>query len=616
MQMGKIDLDKKPVQPEIFLAKPNRKIIAKLTEAHNIVFTSRLGSLNELTFDIPYEREIHHQIKRNPNVDHLRHRYLLKFVKGNYEEWFIIDAPTGVMNEKEDVKQIHAFSLGYELADKNVREYKEISKSATAVLLDALRGTIWNVGYVDAEFDLKFRSFEIASTTVLDFVYEIAKTFNVLIVWGTKNRQINLYKHENLGNNKGLKFSYGRYLKTLEKEIQPDEMVTRLKVFGKDNLSIQRVNPTGTNYIENFGYFMFPFYRDEKRNVVSHSHYMSDELCHAILDYVKLIDDHKDEFKEYLTEKEGHQKTLLAEKTTLVKLENELQVILDNLFVAQTTLQPDEFYQAQKVSKLQDISNQTAVIKRIEDLISNVDAKINTLKDKISVEKNFTPELIKERNQYIIEKEWVNEQIIDDKDLYDAGIKVFEEFAKPKTVINMDVLNFFEIIEEQRNWDKLNLGDIVTIQYEKLDVNVTAKITEMEFNFEDANIKLTIANVNDIETNEDKFIKSLYKSISTSTKVDMSKYKWDKYEHDLGDVSKIIQNMYDYVKDQLTMAFNETVIIDRSGITIRDPNDPLTYLRATHGCLAITNDGGNTYAHAITGKGVIKEKIIMKKVKR
>ncbi|MGG0793852.1 phage tail spike protein [Brevibacillus laterosporus] len=614
--MGKIDLDKKPVQPEIFLAKPNRKIIAKLTEAHNIVFTSRLGSLNELTFDIPYEREIHHQIKRNPNVDHLRHRYLLKFVKGNYEEWFIIDAPTGVMNEKEDVKQIHAFSLGYELADKNVREYKEISKSATAVLLDALRGTIWNVGYVDAEFDLKFRSFEIASTTVLDFVYEIAKTFNVLIVWGTKNRQINLYKHENLGNNKGLKFSYGRYLKTLEKEIQPDEMVTRLKVFGKDNLSIQRVNPTGTNYIENFGYFMFPFYRDEKRNVVSHSHYMSDELCHAILDYVKLIDDHKDEFKEYLTEKEGHQKTLLAEKTTLVKLENELQVILDNLFVAQTTLQPDEFYQAQKVSKLQDISNQTAVIKRIEDLISNVDAKINTLKDKISVEKNFTPELIKERNQYIIEKEWVNEQIIDDKDLYDAGIKVFEEFAKPKTVINMDVLNFFEIIEEQRNWDKLNLGDIVTIQYEKLDVNVTAKITEMEFNFEDANIKLTIANVNDIETNEDKFIKSLYKSISTSTKVDMSKYKWDKYEHDLGDVSKIIQNMYDYVKDQLTMAFNETVIIDRSGITIRDPNDPLTYLRATHGCLAITNDGGNTYAHAITGKGVIKEKIIMKKVKR
>ncbi|MBG9776209.1 hypothetical protein ABD71_25170 [Brevibacillus laterosporus] len=615
MQMGKIDFDKKPIQPQIFLAKPNRKIIAKLTEAHNIVFTSRLGSLNELTFDIPYEREVHHQNKRNPNIDHLRHRFLLKFVKGNYEEWFIIDVPTGSMNEKGDVKQIHAFSLGYELTDKNVREYKEISVYASAVLLDALRGTIWNIGYVDAEFDLKFRSFEITSTTVLDFVYEIAKTFNALIVWDTKKRQINLYKHENLGNNKGLKFSYGRYLKTLEKEIQPDEMVTRLKVFGKDNLSIQRVNPTGSNYIENFGYFMFPFYRDEKRNVISHSHYMSDELCHAILDYVKLIDDHKDEFKKYLTEKEGYQKTLLTEKTVLVKLENELQVILDNLFVAQTTLQPDEFYQAQKANKLQDIANQKAVIKRIESLIATVDSKINTLKNKISVERNFTPELIKERNQYIIEKEWVNEQIIDDKDLYDAGIKVFEEFAKPKTVINMDVVNFFEIIEEQRNWDKLNLGDTVNIQYEKLDVNVTAKITEMEFNFEDSNIKLTIANVNDIETNEDKFIKSLYKSISTSTKVDMSKYKWDKYEHDLGDVSKIIQNMYDYVKDQLTMAFNETVIIDRSGITIIDPNDPLTYLRATHGCLAITNNGGNTFSHAITGKGTIKEKILYRKIK-
>ncbi|TPG68891.1 hypothetical protein EEL31_10360 [Brevibacillus laterosporus] len=609
MQMGEIDFGKKPVQPEIFLAKPNRQIIAKLTEAHNIVFTSRLGSLNEITFDIPYERDIHHHIQPNPNLDHLRHRFLLKFVKGFYEEWFIIDSPTDSMSDEGDVKQIHAYSLGYELTDKMIRDYKEISKNASEVLLDALRSTIWNIGYIDAEFDLKFRSFEISSTTVLDFVYEIATTFNALVVWDTKKRQINLYKHENIGGNKGLKFSYGRYLKTLEKEIQPDEMVTRLKVFGKDNLSIQRVNPTGSNYIENFGYFMFPFFRDDKKNVTSHSHYMSDDLCHAILDYVKLVEDSKDEFKKYLTEKEGHQKTLLDGKSKLLKLENELQVILDNLFVAQTTLQPDEFYQAQKDSKLRDIANQQAVIKGIENFITVVDSKINTLKIKLSIEKNFTPELIKERNQYIIEKEWVNEQIIDDKDLYDAGIKVFEEFAKPKTVINMDVVNFFEIVEEQRNWDKLNLGDTVTIQYEKLGVNVTAKITEMEFNFEDANIKLTIANVNDIESNEDKFIKSLYKSISTSTKVDMSKYKWDKYEHDLGDVSKIIQNMYDYVKDQLTMAFNETVIIDRSGITIIDPNDPLTFLRATHGCLAITNDGGNTYKHAITGIGIVGERI-------
>jgi hypothetical protein len=609
--LGDIDLSKKPVKPQIFLAKPNRTIIAKLNEAFDIVFNKRLGSLNELSFSIPYEVDINHNLVRNPNVDLVRHRYLLKLILGNYEEWLTIDSTEDSMTDDGEVKIVKAFSLGYELNDKIIREYKETSKNASQALLDALRYTVWNIGSIDAEFDVKFRSFDVSSKTVLDFVYEIAETFNALILWDTHNRRIHFYKHDLIGQNRGLKFSYGRYLKTLGREIVPDEMTTRLKVYGRDNLSIQRVNPTGTDYIENFGYFMYPFYRDANRNVISHSEYMSDELCHAILDYIDLVESKKNEFNNLLKNLEDAQKALAVEEQKLTQLQMELQVIEDNIFISdKTSAYPTGRYEADKIAKEAEIAAQKIRVQNAKNQVNNVLAQIATLKNQLSIENNFTPELIKERNQFIIEKEWVNEQIIDDKDLYEAGLKVFEEFSKPKTVISMDLVNFLEVVEEQRNWDKLNLGDTVTINYERMGVNVEAKIIEIEYDYsgEDSNITLTIANVVDIESNEEKFIKSLYRN-SSSTKVDMSKFKWDKYENDLGDINKILEEFWNKAKEQIDMAINETVIIDRTGITIKDEKDPLRFLRLTHGALGLTKSGGNRYETAITPDGIIAERL-------
>jgi hypothetical protein len=609
--LGDIDLNKKPVKPQIFLAKPNRTIIAKLNEAFDIVFNKRLGSLNELSFSIPYEIDINHNLVRNPNVDLVRHRYLLKLILGNYEEWLIIDSTEDSMTDDGEVKIVKAFSLGYELNDKIIREYKETSKNASQALLDALRYTVWNIGSIDAEFDVKFRSFDVSSKTVLDFVYEIAETFNALILWDTHNRRIHFYKHDLIGQNRGLKFSYGRYLKTLGREIVPDEMTTRLKVYGRDNLSIQRVNPTGTDYIENFGYFMYPFYRDANRNVISHSEYMSDELCHAILDYIDLVESKKNEFNNLLKNLEDAQKALAAEEQKLTQLQMELQVIEDNIFISdKTSAYPTGRYEADKIAKEAEIAAQKNRVQNAKNQVNNVMGQISILKNQLSIENNFSPELIKERNQFIIEKEWVNEQIIDDKDLYEAGLKVFEEFSKPKTVISMDLVNFLEVVEEQRNWDKLNLGDTVTINYERMGVNVEAKIIEIEYDYsgEDSNITLTIANVVDIESNEEKFIKSLYRN-SSSTKVDMSKFKWDKYENDLGDINKILEEFWNKAKEQIDMAINETVIIDRTGITIKDEKDPLRFLRLTHGALGLTKSGGNRYETAITPDGIIAERL-------
>lgn len=84
--LGTIDLQKKPVKPRLFLARPNREIIGRLSEAYQIQHDIKLTSLNEMTFSLPYFIESHHKRIRNPNMDKLRERYLILVKLGSQEE--------------------------------------------------------------------------------------------------------------------------------------------------------------------------------------------------------------------------------------------------------------------------------------------------------------------------------------------------------------------------------------------------------------------------------------------------------------------------------------------------------------------------------------------------
>lgn len=257
--LREIDLNKKTQKPKIQVAKPNRTIIGNLKEAFQITHSTLLGQYNELSFTIPYDIDKNHNLVRNPNIDKLKDRYLLKLTWGSDYEWYIINENSESMGDNSDSKSVHAFSLQYELKDKLVREYEVESYTLNEVTTDALQDTLWSIGTISVDFISKYRSFSVSEKSVLDFIYEIAETFGAILKFDTETRTINFLSESDLGTNRGFKVSYGKYLKTLNKTSNPDEMVTRLKVYGKDGLSINRVNATGSNYIESFSYFMYPF---------------------------------------------------------------------------------------------------------------------------------------------------------------------------------------------------------------------------------------------------------------------------------------------------------------------------------------------------------------------
>lgn len=638
-RLGDIDFRKKPVKPQLFLCKPSKEIIGKLNEAYDIKFNLKLGALDQLSFRLPVFIDKNHAIERNENADNIKGRYLVKLVLDKYEEYFVVNTLTKQGEDSGEYLDIDMLSLGYELNDKTIRGYEVVSKKLTELTNDILVDTIWKVGYVDSEFDLKYRGLQVSSNTALELVFEVAKTFNALTIWHTQTRTIDFVKPDNTGLDKGFRIKYGRYLETLNEEDNAEEIITRLKLYGKDDISIRGINPTGTSYIEDFTYFIYPYSETisgDTYEVLSHSDYMSDELCHAILAYENLLEDNKTVFQDLLAEKGTYNDTLDVMNNDLIELQAELKILLDERDVLNTRISKQQdaidnadnhgesttllksdlvSMQAELNIKLFDINakqgevdNQKSLIVTQEDKVTGVENEIDDLKQLLDVRNNFTPALLEERNQYIIEKEWSDSNIETAEDLLKEGVKAFNELKQQKVTLKVDVANFLSMVTEQRNWDKLSLGDAITIEHERLNIAFKAKLMEIEYSFEDDKINLTITNVKDL-SNKDKFLDMLYKSYNSSTQVSIDSWKWDLSMENKGAINQIINNIWDANKQAIIGAKDQVVEISDRGLIIRDPNDPLTYLVGLNGMIAITNDGGQTWKHAITGTGIVGERI-------
>ena len=609
-----IDLTKRPQKPQIFLCKPDmsRTILSKLSESYNTERSVKLGQINELTLNIPLYLDKDHKLEINKNINIIKNRYLLKIVLGTNVEYYIINKITDTVDDNIDYKTINAFSLAYELKDKLLRQYKVTSYNVTQVLRDILSNTIWGIGNIDVEFNTQYRSFDVNSQTVLDFIIQVAETFNAIIEWDTENRLINFVKSDNIGKDLGLKISYSKYLKTMSKELNSDEMVTRFKVFGANDMSIQTINPTGANYLEDFSYFLNPFSRDEDGSVLTHSDYMSDSLCNSILDYNLLLITKRGIYFNLLNQLNTFKENLTIKEKELTNLNDQLAIILDKIDSANANNQSTTQLIIDKTNKNIEINTKQGEVNAINSTITSIQNQISELQDSLSIENNFTPQQIYERNQFIIEKEWSDSNYTNAQDLYNTAVKKFEDLKNPQTVISIDIINFLEIIEEQHNWDKLNLGDTIYIKYDNFNIDVTAKIIEIKYNYDDGNINLTIANIKDYLNNEKKLLKMLYNSVSTSSEIDINRYKWGGIDDTNNSLNKVIDILQGNIKNEININVNETVDISKRGIRVHDINDPNKYIVLQHGIIALTQDGGNSWKTAMTPDKIVADVIMGK----
>ena len=330
-----------------------------------------------------------------------------------------------------------------------------------------------------------------------------------------------------LGTNKGLSFKYGKYLKDMSHEYDFEEFCTRLKVFGKNSITINANNITGQNYIEDFSYFIHPFEVDISNNIIKHSDYMSDGLCLALLAYNNLITSNQPTFNSYLSQLSALEISLTALENELDTLNTEMTNILNNLAIAQENNQSTSALIVQRDAKQVEIDNKQGEIDVVNTSINGINNDITALKTTLSKTTNFTSTQLAELNESVFEKEIIEDNIDNAEDLYEYAVNKFLEIKTPPIIANINIVNLLEIIECQNEWDKLVIGDIINIYHEKLNVNITAKIIEIDYNFESGDISLIISNIERKLSKKDKAIKIINKTLKSTTSLEQEKFNWN-----------------------------------------------------------------------------------------
>ncbi|MEQ6355273.1 phage tail spike protein [Lysinibacillus sp. M3] len=613
MKLGEIDYNLKPDDARIFLCRPDKKTIARISEAYDINYSTKLSVLNEISFKIPTVLIEDGVPVDNKNIDKIKNRYLFKLKYGNVTEYFLINESNKSYSEDEHI-EFTSLSLGVQLSDKNIRQFEVVSKTLSQVTTEILSSvnTKWKLGYVDTYFEEIYRSYEVASNNVLEIIYDLANVWNALIVWDSVKYEINFYKPENIGKDKGFYLRDGKYLESFNLATNTIDTITRLKVYGQDGLSIHRLNPTGQSYLEDYRYYLYPFKR-ENGVVVSHSKYLSDSLCIALEDFKELVESLSERFTN-LTEIITTQKSIIqTEEQRLSSLNTQRIIIEDELDLSNANFQsssPNHLDIIQRLeAKRDEISNQKAFIRELKYQLSNYEDELDDLRTKLARENNFTVEQLEELSDFEIEKEYTNDSIVYDEDLIEDGKEVFRQYLEPKIKLDVNLIDFLSIVECQNDWDKLSLGDIVRVRYDRLQVDVKAKITEITRDFENGSISVVIENEFDEGNN---WLEQLNKAGNTSTIVQMDKWKWNLSEENNGAINNIVNNKWDALKNAVMAGYNQKIEISERGIIVRNLEDPLSWLVIQNGFLAITNDDGQSWKHAISKDGIFGERIFGK----
>jgi len=544
-----IDLSLATQKPKLSLCKPNKTKICNLPEAYYPNLEINISDLDTLSFSLPYHITKNHQLQRNPHISQLHNRYLIKLILGDYIQWFIITSPIPTSDDDSDFLEVNCVSLENELNNKRVRNFTwnavklselmngysrdtTINNITTTNTVDGLlKGTLWTLGNVPTSIETIYRSFEGITSTKLDFIRKnICDKYKLISKFDTANRVINFYETEAFGENDGLKITDKNYLRTITQTEDDEDFCTRLNVYGKDSLSIQKINPINKPFIEDYSYFLYPFIRDDERNVIVSSNWMTDELCHAILDYKDALSQNAIGHTQLLEQLSVLQIELTNLENEMTLLTDAMKEIDDLIEDAQSNGQSTTTLVAEKEILQASIDGPNGLQSEIDAKqleITGINEQITTMQTELSETNHFSPELLIEKIPFEIEKEWTDETYTLDTDLYFAALDEIIDRKIPQTLIEISIVNFLEVISEQRNHKKIVVGNKVAIVQEQLGINVITTITKASFDFENAEMKLTISDVKKSKTARDKIADFLYRTDSFAEVIDINQTRWN-----------------------------------------------------------------------------------------
>lgn len=495
---------------ELMLCKPNRIPIAMISVAKITSIDCVLDDIDSITFEISdvfFDRFTRNTV-RNYAYDEIHEERLVLLNNSDYFVIKSIDESKGDIN----TKTITVYSIEQKLNRINISledvgivlcgEDKEDNDIAILDLLYSETG--WKVGHVDDDvryekvgdkYQAKYRWQESISDNWYTFLTStITDTFGCIIVFDTKNKVINLYSLDTYGENIGLYLSRDNYMKSIAKKSSTENIVTRLSLFGKDEIDIRAINPMGKDYIEDYSYFIE---NDD----------MSEELVLALDKHDKIVSDNQAKWEVFSKErteksqeliiKNAEYKVVCDEIKVLISMKNSYEQNNDDDNALRIQLEIDE-KEVIKIALETEIRTIEGAIKRLGEEI----AFINKQTDRIyASDENgdiiFSEELLLEFNEFLYYDTYSNSCYLTQESLLDGGKRELSRRCIPTVEYSIDSVNFLKRVLNNKNiafQGELSLGDIVILYDEKLREEIWLYFVGYSFNPTDNSLQITLSN--------------------------------------------------------------------------------------------------------------------------
>ena len=617
-----LDLTRSKRPFKVQLALPSKVItqnILNVTTAN--ISDVKLNSLPHFEFEIPYLVEskkngITDEIEyiKNPDLDNIKEEKLIKLTwYSGRINWFRI--VTIEKNDSSDgiTAKISCDSLESELRTTNVT-IEGTGIGTEEYFTKALEQSPWKLGYVSNKLKETYRTFtDQEKKTRYEAIQNGIEVYGAITDFDGETRTLNLLTIDELRIFRGVILKKENYASSIDITSTSEEIVTRMYAKGNEDLDISSANPTGMRYIEDYSYFLHPFERDENKNVLSHSNYMSDELSHALLDLMALQKIYIPKIDEAQKELDGHYKELSTALSEKADLDGEVLTIEALLDTAKATSDNNLIYQ--RTMELRDknieVNQKKTQIDGLNNIISNGNKQIEDYQEIISTN-SFTPKLLDELKLFVYEKDFSDDRYLDAKSLYDATVEEFEKYQKPTRSFKTDLTSFINSIESKKYHGRLEIGEEVKIKSNKLNEEYTSIIIGYSADLISGDFQLEISdNMEDIDA-LDRLATIIYQSESSSSILSNNKYKWNNIVEVKDEVTSWRDKEIKTVDNRITAGANESITLDNRGMMIRNPDFPNERIIIQSGVIALSKDGGETWSTSITPNGVIAETLIGK----
>ena len=185
-----------------------------------------------------------------------------------------------------------------------------------------------------------------------------------------------------------------------------------------------------------------------------------------------------------------------------------------------------------------DLANQLVALKAIQttqianlvtqdSLISANQTELDILLSTIAITNYLTSDQITKLNELTVEDTYNDTEITSQslepkylKQLYAEGVKQLKMRNAPRYSLTLDIVDFISATNvSETEKDKLKIGTIVRVKHSTTGIDVTCKIVEINYDYQNYKITIKIANEKDIKDGFTKFADLLTKNNVTSSYV-------------------------------------------------------------------------------------------------